>query len=55
LPSRASLGNGVDGIDDNIEAEEEVGDGKLMDHGVALDPNGPRVRWSAVSAASTCR
>jgi len=32
-------GNGVDGIDDDIEAEPEGGDGKLMDHGIALDPD----------------
>lgn len=39
-PARTILGNGVDGIDDDIEAEQEVGDGKLMGHGTALDPNG---------------
>ena len=32
-------GNAVDGIDDDIEAEPEGGDGKLMDHGIALDPD----------------
>lgn len=39
-PSRPSLGNGIDRIDDDREAEQEVGDGKLVDHGVPLDPDG---------------
>ncbi len=36
-PSRASLGDCVDGIDDDIDAEQEIGDSELVDDGVALD------------------
>ncbi len=36
-PSRASLGDCVDGIDDDIDADQEIGDSELVDDGVALD------------------
>ena len=39
-PSRSSFWNWVDGVDDDIEPEEEIGDSELMDHGVAFNANG---------------